>query len=68
MNILATVLGFFKSLFNYLNNKKLIDAGKAEAELEGRKEIEATKAKIDSARNNNEIRIKTRKKYTIDKK
>ena len=62
-NILTTVLGFFKSLFTYLNNKKLMDAGKADAELEGRKEMDAKVTDIANARADDSVRKSTKTKY-----
>jgi hypothetical protein len=63
LTILGNIAGLFKSIIGYFRDKKLIDAGKAEAELEGRKELDAKVTDIKSAINDDSLRNKTRAKY-----
>jgi len=64
MNIVTAVLGFFKSLFDYFRDKRLVDAGRNEAILEGEKKKDEITNDINIAKSDNELRNKTRSKYT----
>jgi len=63
-SLLKTLASLWSSIMTYLNNKKLMEAGAKEAELEGRKQADEVAHNIDVKRADVELRKSTRKKYT----
>jgi hypothetical protein len=64
MGILTTVLGFFKSLLDYFRDKRLVDAGRNEAILEGEKKADEITNDINIAKSDDSVRKSTKSKYT----
>jgi hypothetical protein len=63
-SLIKSIVSLWSALVGYFRDKRLIDLGAKEAELEGRKAIDETNANIDIKRNDVELRKSTRKKYT----
>jgi hypothetical protein len=61
---LKLLLTLFGELFKSINERRLINLGKKEAELDGRKEADEVANSIDVKRADVELRKSTRKKYT----
>lgn len=64
LKLLAPIISLFNSIVNYFRERRLIDLGKQEAELEARKEIDEIIADVDTARHNDSVRKSIRSKYT----
>lgn len=69
MNYLALLKGLVTlvtSIAQYMRDKKLIDAGVAQAVLEGLEDANKAIADIKHAQSDDSVRVATRKKYTKD--
>ena len=64
LKLIAPLISLFNSIVNYFRERRLIEFGKQEAELEGRKEIDEIIADVDTARHDDSVRVRTRQKYT----
>lgn len=66
VKFLQTLSSLVSNIVGYFRDKRLIEAGKNEAELESKVETDKITNAIDTARADDKLRKSTRKKYLRD--
>jgi hypothetical protein len=64
LTILGNIAGLFKSIIGYFRDKRLKDAGRDEAILQGKEKQDAIVRNIAAKRRDNSVRERTKSKYT----